>query len=159
VDVLPTLLEACGMDVPERIQGRSFLPLLTGDEYELNEAVYAEKTFHDCYDPMRCIRTRRYKYIRYFEKSALHRVPGDIIFRGASLELGRLGRDAEEELFDLAADPDEKHNLAGDPELAERVKDLRGRLLDWMKRTNDPLLDGPVASPFYYRALREMREA
>ena len=103
VDVLPTLLEATGIPLTDTIQGSSFLPLLGGGQFDSSDAVFAEKTFHGGYDPMRCIRTERRKYIRYFEKSEVHRVPPDISGGGASRELGvAIRREAAEELFQEA---------------------------------------------------------
>lgn len=160
VDVLPTLLQACGIAVPGRVQGRSFLPLLEGGEYAANERIFAEKTFHDCYDPMRCVRTERYKYIRYFEKSSLYRPTGDSM-QGAYREIGAAafrGRPAEE-LFDLREDPSERTNLAEDREYVDVRGRLRAELADWMRRTADPLLEGPIASPFYHRAVGRIRNA
>ncbi len=61
------------------------------------------------------------------------------------------------ELYDLERDPQERENLAGRPESAEVERDLKRRLADWMRETEDPLLRGPVASPFYYRTLRELQ--
>ncbi len=159
VDVLPTLLDACGIEIPARIQGRSFLPLLTGDAgFTPRDAVFAEKTFHDTYDPIRGIRTERWKYIRNFEKIGLMEAPSDIYHQGADLELGRrYAKDRPpEELYDLHADPDEMRNVAGKPENAQTVATLRTRLADWMRETNDPLMHGPIASPFFHRNLREM---
>jgi arylsulfatase A-like enzyme len=160
IDVLPTLLDACDIEVPERVQGRSFLPLLDGGVYRPNEEIFAEKTFHGSYDPMRCVRTDQYKYIRYFEKSSLHPVPGDIAFHGAYRELPpeRFRRTAEEELYDLHADPNETTNLVEDPDCADLVQQMRARLARWMRETDDPLLEGPVASPYYRRAVAQMRE-
>jgi arylsulfatase A-like enzyme len=157
IDVLPTLLEACGLKVPARVQGRSLLPLLDGRSTAARESIFGEKTFHDCYDPMRCIRTRRWKYIRNFEKSSLWRPTGDSM-RGAYLELGprAFGGRPAEELYDLQADRAERKNLAEEPGHAEVKEDLRNRLSGWMRRTCDPLLDGPVASPFYRDALAEV---
>jgi arylsulfatase A-like enzyme len=156
VDVLPTLLEATGTPLPATIQGRSFLPLLRGDAYDSRDAIFAEKTFHGSYDPMRCIRTERYKYIRYFEKSSVHKVPADISGGGASRELGvAIERQAAEELFDLRTDPNETTNLAADPAHQQTRDDLRARLAQWMIDTDDPLRHGPIASPYYERAIRE----
>jgi arylsulfatase A-like enzyme len=161
IDVLPTLLEACGIHVPGRIQGRSFLPLLEGQAFEPNEEIFAEKTFHGCYDPMRGVRTERYKYIRFFEKSSLHPVPGDIAFHGAYRELPpeRFRRTAPEELYDLQADPGETRNLADDADHADLLANMRARLARWMHRTDDPLLRGPVASPYYHRAVAQIEDA
>jgi arylsulfatase A-like enzyme len=156
VDILPTLLEACGLSIPPRVQGDSFLPLLQGKVGAARDAVYAEKTFHDCYDPMRCVRTRRYKYIRYFEKSSHHRVPGDVVNGGASRELGQVSRGEAEELFDLEQDPNERRNLAGDVGARDVCQEMRARLAAWMKSTEDPLLAGPVGSPFYWKSIGEM---
>ena len=101
------------------LHGRSFLALLEGRACGPNGAVFAEKTFHDCYDPMRCIRTERYKYIRYFEKSTIMRVPGDAMSGGAFREFDPKGfKRYDEELFDLESDPDEMNNLAREPGLA-----------------------------------------
>ena len=55
--------------------------------------------------------------------------------------------EAGEELFDLYFDPAEQRNLAALPELAPVLQAMRSRLSDWMRRTQDPLLDGPVAVP------------
>jgi hypothetical protein len=61
------------------------------------------------------------------------------------------------ELYDLHADPWEQRNLADNPEVAPIQADLRQRLLRWMDQTDDPLLRGPVASPYYADALDRLR--
>lgn len=66
VDVLPTILDLLDLSSPDGIDGRSFLPLLTGGDYVPREHVYAEMTWHERYAPMRSIRTDRYKYVRNF---------------------------------------------------------------------------------------------
>ncbi len=157
VDILPTLLEATAIQIPDTVQGRSFLPLLQGAHYDAGDAIFAEKTFHECYDPMRCVRTERYKYIRYFEKSTIHRVPTDISPGGASLELGVAPqRPTAEELYDLQADPHETADLAGESSHQEIRDEMRARLARWMVDTDDPLRHGPIASPYYGRAMREV---
>jgi arylsulfatase A-like enzyme len=158
VDILPTLLVACDLDVPDVIQGVSFLPLLQGQAAFTRDAIFAEKTFHDCYDPQRCVRTAQFKYIRYFEKASHHPVPGDIVNQGASRELGRVPRSGAEELFDLAQDPGERHNLVRDDAYRDVCRELRARLAGWMERTQDPLLDGPIGSPFYWKSVQELKD-
>ena len=120
IDLAPTLLEAAGCEPPPWIGGRSFLPLLTGEgRYRPREEVFAEKNFHDHYDPMRAVRTARYKYIRSFEPRPILLLPSDI----AASEPGRhlppeafLPRPTEE-LYDLKNDPDELANPAEAPGL------------------------------------------
>ena len=157
LDVLPTILEAAGLPLPEEVQGSSFLALVCGEPHRAREAVYAEKTFHIYYDPMRCVRTARFKYIRNFESAFAVEVPGDVqrgvLFRA---DPGRYAVDRQQlvELYDLGADPLEQHNLAGRPELADAQRELDQRLWQWMEETQDPLLGGPIASPRYRLALQ-----
>ncbi len=162
VDVLPTILEAVGVEGPDNLQGRSFLPLLRGERYEPRDTVFAEKTFHSYYDPMRAVRTDRYKYIRNFETAFLSEVPGDIqlgrIFR-SSTELYSGTHHPDVELYDLRSDPLEQHNLAGAPECAEVERELERRLWGWMEETDDPLLRGPVPSPQYLRQIAAWRSS
>ncbi len=149
IDVLPTLLEACGIAIPANVQGRSLLG--SG-----RDAVFAEKTFHSYYDPMRCIRTRRHKYIRNFETAFAVEVPGDIqqgaIFRANPARYST-DRPNVVELYDLETDPLEEHNLAGNQGFRDVERELSAQLWLWMRETDDPLLKGPVASPRHRLAM------
>lgn len=60
-------------------------------------------------------------------------------------------------LYDLAADPTEQNNLAGNGEFKEVRRRLDQRLYSWMRRTDDPLLSGPIATPYYLESLRELK--
>jgi N-sulfoglucosamine sulfohydrolase len=158
VDVLPTIMEAAALPIPAEVQGTSFLALLRGEPHRAREAIYAEKTFHSYYDPMRCVRTERFKYIRNFETAFAVEVPGDVqlgpIFRS---DPGRYSFDRQHmvEFYDLLADPLEEYNLMGDTGLAEVQRELDRRLWQWMEETKDPLLSGPVASPRYRMVMKE----
>jgi len=157
VDVLPTLLDAAGASAPRGIQGRSLLPLLRGEPYTPRTAIFAEKTFHSYYDPMRCIRTRHHKYIRNFETAFAVEVPGDIqqgaIYR-ADPSRYSADRVSVVEVYDLDADPLEERNLVGRPAIQAVEQRLSTELRSWMRETGDPLLDGPIASPRYRLALQ-----
>jgi hypothetical protein len=52
-----------------------------------------------------------------------------------------------EQLYDLVLDPAEGRNLAGDPDHEQVLAELSGRLTDWMRETDDPLLRGDVEPP------------
>jgi arylsulfatase A-like enzyme len=146
-DFMPTLLEFVGAPPAEGIDGRSFLGLLDGTAYEPRESVFAEMTWHDKYNPMRAIRTERYKYIRNFGRRPLVYLPLDT-YQGLS---GQEMRGEyygsfrpEEELYDLQADPLETNNLADDSAHADTLTDLRSRVQTWMEETDDLLLRGDV---------------
>jgi hypothetical protein len=60
-------------------------------------------------------------------------------------------------LFDLEHDPLELINLADDPAYADVSADLHGRLWGHLERVHDPILRGPVPSPFYLKAITDYR--
>jgi len=159
IDVLPTLMEGSGASQLRGIQGRSLLPLLRGEPYRPRNAIFAEKTFHSYYDPMRCIRTRDHKYIRNFETGFTVEVPGDIqqsaIFR-ADPSRYSTPRTNVVEVYDLHADPLEEHNLAGTASIEAVERQLSTELWSWMRETGDPLLNGPIPSPRYRLALQSI---
>lgn len=151
VDVMPTLLDLVGLDRPERVQGRSFAPWLRGQPHTPREEIHGEKNWHDPdqYDPMRCVRTERYKYIRSYESRPRTPLSGDIAGSPSSASLEDWDRQPrpEVQLFDLLEDPVERTNLAGDPAMAEVERDLAERLERWREQTQDPLLHAPIAPP------------
>jgi N-sulfoglucosamine sulfohydrolase len=159
VDVVPTLVDALGLDPPNGLHGQSLWPMLHGDAHRPRTEVFAEKTFHTYYEPMRAIRTNDHKLIVNFEVSTAVDVPADIrsspIYPLMQASFSEVR--APLELYDLASDPLEHTNLAGALDLAPVVTDLRTRLLQWMRDTDDPLLRGPIASPYYADALRRLQ--
>ena len=158
VDVLPTVLEACGIGVPANMQGRSFRSLLTGGQYSPRGAVFTEKTHFHFYDPMRAVRTHRHRYIRNFEFCRQTEVLLDHVHSGSFRELGNryAGGHPAEELYDLENDPNEMTNVAQEPAFAGVREGLAERLRDWMIETDDPLIRGPIPSPFYHREIERM---
>jgi len=95
VDVPPTLLDAAGIPVPERMQGRSILPLLRGSSEGWPEEVFVQISEAQV---GRCVRTHRWKY----SVSA----PGKNGSRDPASD-----HYVEEFLYDLESDPHELRNL------------------------------------------------
>ncbi len=148
VDLYPTICELAGVVTPDWAQGRSLLPLVRRQIDEVNDAVFAEITFHAAYEPQRAVRTRRYKYIRRFDNGHDGPVLANIDDSPSKdlLVAHGLGERTlpAEELYDLVFDPQEAANLAGDPAYGGVLAELRARLDGWMAATDDPLLAGPV---------------
>ena len=150
IDLYPTLCELAGVETPPFVQGVSLLPVVRREVPDVREEIFAELTYHAAYDPQRAIRTRRHKYIRLYGDRLEPVLPN--IDDGPSKDLlveAGLGRRPRprERLHDLVFDPMEAHDLAGDPEYADVLADLRARLEAWMEATDDPLLAGPVPAP------------
>jgi N-sulfoglucosamine sulfohydrolase len=150
IDIFPTLCELVGIDTPEHVQGRSLLPAVHGEARDVNDAIYGELTYHAAYDPQRAIRTRRHKYVRRWGDRDLPVLPNiddspskELLLQHGLAETPR----PREELYDLLFDPNEAHNLAASPEHADVLAVLREQLGDWMRTTDDPLLEGFVAAP------------
>jgi len=151
VDILPTLLELTGMDGDNKIQGKSFFPLITGERKLIREEVFAEKSWHgNEYDPMRCVRTAEFKYIRNFQAGYLYQSPADIFQSPSGKVMEPLRRKSRPsvELYQFEDDAWEMNNLAGNPEFGDMKKKLDHKLTDWMRESGDPLLDGHIRWPF-----------
>jgi N-sulfoglucosamine sulfohydrolase len=162
-DVVPTVLDWCGVK-PEAVgkgkkavplPGRSVLPVLEAEKADGWDVVYGSHQFHEVtmYYPMRMVRTRGYKYVlnlahplEFPHASDLWGSPTwqGVLKRGDKLmgsrEVKAYLHRPKEELYDLAADPNELKNLAGDPAHAEALDGLRAKLAAWRERTNDPWL-------------------
>ncbi|MEB8340743.1 sulfatase family protein [Streptomyces endophyticus] len=167
VDVVPTLLEALGIEVDgapqSHIQGRSFLGLLDGEAGAGGRTeIFGEMTYHDYYDPRRCVRTDRYKLIANFSSAPGFMDPSQSWqHRCTAVDEGIGHEDYHPavELYDLHADPVELDNLADRPELAAVRAQLLARLTAWMQEGGDPLLHGAVAGPLHHRTLDALRAA
>ena len=150
IDIFPTLCELSGIDVPEDVQGKSIMPLIRGEADEIRDEVFAEVNFHTLYEPQRAVRTRRWKYIRRFSERGRPYLPNcdDSPTKTLWLEHGWRERPVPmEALYDLVFDPYETNNVAGDPDVADVLGDLRGRLESWQHETSDPILEGPIQPP------------
>ncbi|ADD04933.2 sulfatase [Natrialba magadii ATCC 43099] len=142
-------------------------------DYEPRDRIFAGMTWHDRYNPMRAIRTERWKYVRNFWHLPHVYMTTDIYCSAAGREMREEftgDQRAYEELYDLEADPLEQENLllADTPDTVDTpdqhgsrdVDDVRTRLrddlVDWMTETDDPLLDGPVVPSDWERIHPEM---
>lgn len=106
-DLMPTLLDWAHVPIPDGLDGRSILPLLTDTDSKTSwrtelhgEHAMLGQSFH-------WIRTDRYKYVWH---------------SGTGVQ----------ELFDLDADPQELRNLVEEESLSHLVSDLRGRLIRYL---------------------------
>ena len=106
VDFAPTLLSLAGVSPPKTMQGRSFLPLLRGEQpADWRQAMYY-RFYEQAYGigPHEGVRTEQYKLIHY------------------------LYDDNAWELYDLKKDPRELHNAFDDSSYVEAAAQLQARL-------------------------------
>jgi N-sulfoglucosamine sulfohydrolase len=165
VDFLPTILDLLELDAPENVQGRSYKGLITGQEYERRDAIFAEKTYHTYYDPMRCIRTERWKLIANFEFAPWQETSPDYDNNAKSyVEVAKALAVPYErqyhppfELYDLKSGSWEQHDLADSAEHRQIRDELIRRLRQWMRDTGDPLLEGPMAQGAYKNRMAEFQ--
>lgn len=139
VDVMPTVLDWMGIDVPVSVDGRSLLPLVATDgaDTEWRTEAHWEWDFRDPvthraedmlgvpmqHCGMAVLRGERFKYVHF-----------------AADELPDL-------LFDLDDDPDQLHDRAADPAYAAIRAELAGRMLSWRMRHTERALTDTVITP------------
>lgn len=113
-DILPTFWDAAGLSIPDTVDGSSVLPLLRDTGAPWREFIQGEHT--TCYRReygMQYVTDGREKYIWFHHT----------------------GR---QQFFDLTRDPQELHDLSGDPAAAERIALWRGRLARINEERGDP---------------------
>ena len=165
VDVLPTLLDLLDIPKPSNLQGVSFAAFLKGQTKEIpRQEIYAQFTpamFRD--NESRCIRTWRYKLVRYFQAGRCMKFPIDVDPVSFSKHTERAANTGKHrpfvQLFDIANDPDELHDVGGEKEYVAIVKELSGKLYAWMEAVDDPMLKGAVQSPYYQQSMEAFKKA
>jgi N-acetylglucosamine-6-sulfatase len=114
IDIGPTLLDVAGVETPDQMDGRSFLPLARGDDIAWRDYLLYEYYWEPNYPhtpTLHALRGERYKYIRYH------------------------GLWDTNELYDLQADPEETRNLIDSPEHQDLVRQLNAQLFEVLKET------------------------
>lgn len=117
-DIMPTLLELGGMDVPEGVDGQSLAPVLRGEAGGVRESLHAEHS--PCYSRRQAyhmLTDGRYKYI----------------WRPV---------EGTEQLFDLQEDPGEVEDLAGKDGCGEVLTGLREALIERLRNRAEGFTDG-----------------
>ncbi len=145
VDLLPTLLDLFGIEIPVDVEGISHADNLrrpAGHTAAVREQVFTEKTYHDSFDPMRAIRTKEYSYIENYARGPLVDLPLDIQDSPSGKVVAPFvaGPRPARELYDLLEDPSELNNLfVGDDRdrVEEIANNLAVRLHRWREQTGD----------------------
>ena len=157
VDFLPTVLDIAGIPHPGGLDGRSFLPLLRGQDQDGRDMVFKEynENAGGNRSPMRAVETRTHLYVfnpwSNGERVMATATAGTVTFRrmkemakadpkiAAHVDL--IEHRVPEEAYDVASDPDARRNLIDDPSSQDEIDRLRAALESWMERTGDPMLD------------------
>ena len=110
LDQAPTLMELAGLEVPERMQGRSLLPLLKGEANPDSHRDFVRCEYYDALDMpdqsfATMYRDERYKLVLYHGHGC-------------------------GELYDLQEDPEEFENMWDEPEAQPLVLELLKRSYD-----------------------------
>ncbi len=114
VDLAPTVLDLLGIPPLARAQGKSLAPMLRDPDAPGPEFTFIEFNGHiDGGYHVRGVVTERHKYVHYHEEPE------------------------RDQLFDLAADPDELHNLASNAAHTGVRAHLQAALAEWMRDTGD----------------------
>ncbi len=123
LDLMPMMLEAAGLPIPERLEGKSRIGEIEAGDLGWKEPVFQQNRTQPGVDDgphdERMVRFEEWKLIvRRFNRPRMPRM---------------------DELYNLEADPGEKTNLIDEPESAEMAGKLAGWLVDWGREINDPV--------------------
>lgn len=151
-DLAATWLEAAGIDIPDIMQSHSLVPFLAEEAYTPRPYIFAERNWHDNWDPTRCIVSRKYKLIQNYRPEAGYLPSLDLLnspsyqsieeLRSQGKLTGHLRWYArrtrpEVEFYDLEDDPGEWNNLAEIPGYESLIQEHQLALSTWMKETHD----------------------
>jgi arylsulfatase A-like enzyme len=141
VDLVPTLLDLLGEDVPATLQGESLRPVLEGAQ-EPDRDVFYEWNGPNCGlagDVLGKVDLPEHLRDDATAEQAVSAItdPVRTVVTPDGWKLNVSPTRGEHELYDLNADPLETANLAGRSEHAARMDDLLGRLRGWQRRTGD----------------------
>jgi len=162
VDLAPTLLDALGLAIPDRMEGVSYRPYLAGErESPPRDAAFAQFTEHMKRDnESRCVITEDHHLIRYFDQGRTVDYPVAVSPRRFADHVERMPTTGDPrpfaQLYDVGADPHELEDVGSDPAHESTVAELSRRLLRWMVAVDDPLLRGRVRLPYYEQAVEDL---
>lgn len=145
IDVFPTVCEIIGVDTPDWVEGISFLPVVNGDLSKQRDQLFAEVNYHAAWEPMRSVRTSRWKYILQVGEDRKTKLPNidNSLSKLILYDHGLAERQyLKEQLYDLYYDPQENCNLANSPDHIEVKEDMSLRLNTWMRNRDDFALSG-----------------
>lgn len=159
VDVLPTLIDLAGGEVPENIDGKSFVSVLRGETDRHRQRIFATHSGDRKMNVYlsRAIRTDRYKLIWNPHPEFAFTTHIDLLLRETSGDyfkqwtaaaatdeqaadtVARHHGRPEYELYDLHTDPNEQINLANDETYAMTIDELLAELKGWLEAQGDQL--------------------
>ncbi len=156
IDLMPTVLEALRLPSVPDLDGRSFLPLLSGGKQGKRDDVYTTyyQIFGNTRYPMRCIQDSDFGYIYNFWADGELNISGDAL---GGLTWKAMVKSAKsdpeiakrvelfqhrvpEEFYDFKNDPDALHNLIDVPAYTAQIQKFRDRMLEVMGYYKDPAL-------------------
>lgn len=116
VDIMPTLLEAAGTPCPEKIDGKSLVPLLKGNRPDdwPGEALVEFNGYESSLTTIRMIRTEKWKYV----------------YNPSSVD----------ELYDMESDPDELYNLADRLAFKHVLRRMKDRMVKRLQSHRDGIV-------------------
>ncbi len=157
VDIVPTLLDLCGIEKPKGLDGNSFVEVVQGKTDVHNQYVFGVHTTRgiilgtESY-PVRSVRSERYKLIRNLNhelefQNVLTAGDGSSYWSSwvrdaanddtAAELVGRYLKRPAMEFYDLERDPFELNNLAENPTYRKEIRKMDGVLKAWMKQQGD----------------------
>lgn len=150
LDIYPTICDILSIEKPEWLQGKSLIDIINKKVEEVNDEIFTEVNFHTSYEPIRGVRTKRFKYVKYYDtyNKINYSNIDDSSIKEHLLNNGLLQKRKDmEALYDLFLDPYEKENLIEDIKYKDILEELKSKLLKWQEETNDIILNGSITMP------------